>query len=43
MPISIEQLDSSAKEENITLILGKNILLRVRKGGQANAIFVIDF
>lgn len=29
MPISIIELDSSTKEENITLILGKNILLKI--------------
>jgi len=29
MPISIVELDSSTKEENITLILGKNILLKI--------------
>jgi len=29
MPISIKELDSSIKEENITLILGKNILLKI--------------
>jgi len=29
MPISIEQLDSSTTQENITLILGKNILLKI--------------
>jgi len=29
MPIKIEPLDSSATEENITLILGKNILLKI--------------
>ncbi len=29
MPISIIELDSSTKQENITLILGKNILLKI--------------
>lgn len=29
MPISIVELDTSTKEENITLILGKNILLKI--------------
>ena len=29
MPITIKELDSSAKEENITLVLGKNILLKI--------------
>lgn len=29
MPIKWEPLDSSIQEENITLILGKNILLKI--------------
>jgi len=29
MPISIEELDSSTREENITIILGKGILLKI--------------
>lgn len=29
MPINIEQLDASASEENVTLLLGRNILLKI--------------
>jgi Holliday junction resolvase/predicted RNA-binding Zn-ribbon protein involved in translation (DUF1610 family) len=38
MPIYIEQLDSSASEENVTLLLGSNILLKITENAEAKSL-----